>query len=372
MPTFVLAFDSFKGALSAADACAAAAAGIARLQPAPAVISCPLSDGGEGFAAAMRTAGGTSRTLEVTGPLFTPATAELVFLDDGHTAVIESAQACGLGLVPREQRSPLYTTTLGLGEMMQAAVAVGAHKLVVGLGGSATNDGGIGLLTALGWRFLDAHGRPLRPVGTSLSRIARILPGSNLEGVEIVAACDVTNPLYGPRGAAHTFARQKGASPRDIELLDAGLAHFARVSAACLGRDLSDQPGAGAAGGLGYALLAFLGARFQSGAELAIGLTALEARLAGAALCLTGEGQTDAQTAYGKLPAAVAACCARTGVPCVCLSGALSEGWRTLYDQGFTALFSICRRPQSLAAALPETADALADTAEAVARLCCR
>lgn len=369
MSKIVLAFDSFKGALSAADACASAATGIARLEPEPETILCPLSDGGEGFATAMQSAGSTVQQVMVTGPLFSPVSAELVFLDDGQTAVVESAQVCGLGLVPREKRSPLRTTTLGLGELMAVAVREGARRLVIGLGGSATNDGGLGMLTALGWRFLDAHGQPVRPAGAALGRVMRIEPGCRLQEIEIVAACDVTNPLYGPHGAAYTFAPQKGASPRDVATLDAGLQHFARVVAETLGADYAAQPGAGAAGGLGFALLACLGASFRPGAELAINLTGLEAHLRGAALCLTGEGQTDVQTAYGKLPAAVAARCVASGVPCVCLSGALGEQWRALYEHGFTALFSICRRPQPFAAAIAQTADALADAAEAVARL---
>ena len=364
----ILAFDSYKGSLTAAEACAAAAEGAARLTGTE-TVSCPLSDGGEGFAEAMRVAGGEARALEVTGPLFTPAHAAIVYLDGGKTAVIESAQACGLGLVPVDQRSPLRTTTRGLGEMLAAAVEAGATTLVVGLGGSATNDGGMGLLAGLGWQFLDKDGQPLAPVGASLGQVARILPGRRLEGVSIIAACDVTNPLYGPQGAAYTFAPQKGASPDDVAVLDAGLRHYAEVCAEFLGEDFSDRPGAGAAGGLGFALLAFLGATFKPGAALAIELTGLEEHLRGADLCLTGEGQTDFQTAYGKLPAAVAACSRAAGVPCVCLSGALGEGWRTLYDHGFTALFSICRRPQDLDAALAESYEALADAAEAVVRL---
>lgn len=364
----ILAFDSYKGSLSAAEACAAAAEGVARLAGVEAV-ACPLSDGGEGFATAMRAVGGEARALEVTGPLFTPVRAEIVYLDGGKTAVIESAQACGLGLTPPDQRSPLRTTTRGLGEMLAAAVAAGATTLVVGLGGSATNDGGMGMLAGLGWQFLDADSAPLPPVGASLGRVARILPGRRLEEVSIIAACDVINPLYGPQGAAYTFAPQKGASPEEVAALDAGLKHYAVVCAAFLGEDVSGRPGAGAAGGLGFALLAFLGATFKPGAALAIELTGLEGHLRDADLCLTGEGQTDFQTAFGKLPAAVAARCRAVGVPCVCLSGALGEGWRALYDHGFTALFSICRRPQGLDAALAEAREALADAAEAVVRL---
>jgi len=371
----VLAFDSFKGSLTAAEACAAAGEGAARVAGTE-MVACPLSDGGEGFAEAMQASGGEARALEVTGPLFEKVRAEIVYLDGGKTAILESAQACGLGLVPPAQRSPLRTTTRGLGEMLAAAMEAGAaaqeagaKKLVVGLGGSATNDGGMGMLSALGWGFLDAEGVKLPPVGASLGRVARITPGRRLEEVTVIAACDVTNPLYGPRGAAHTFAPQKGASPAEVAFLDDGLRHYARVCADFLGEDFSARPGAGAAGGLGFALLAFLGASFQPGALLAIALTGLDAALRGADLCLTGEGQTDGQTSYGKLPAAVAACCQIAGVPCVCLSGALGEGWRALYDHGFTAIFSISQRPQELSSALAESYAALADAAEAVGRI---
>jgi glycerate kinase len=366
----VLAFDSYKGALTAPEACASAAEGLARLRPMPEVVACPLSDGGEGFAEAMRLAGGGRlRLMEVTGPLGDPVTAELVYLDGGDTAVVESAQACGLLLVPAAARTPLLTTTYGVGEMIGAAVLAGVRRIVVGLGGSSTNDGGMGMLAALGWQFLDADDSPLSPIGRSLTQVARIIPGNRLEGIELIAACDVINPLYGSTGAAYTFAPQKGASPGEVETLDRGLVQFAAVSAETLGRDLALTPGAGAAGGLGFALLAYLNAAFHPGAALAIELSRLEAHLIDADLCLTGEGRTDGQTAFGKLPAAVAACCSRAGVPCVGLSGALMDDWRSLYDQGFTALFSISQHPQELSEAIAETTANLADAAEAVARM---
>lgn len=365
----VLAFDSFKGSMTANEACRAAASGLARLASPPTVIYCPLSDGGEGFAETIRLAtNGDIRTLEVTGPLFQPVRAAIVLLDDGATAVVESAQACGLTLVPSDQRAPGTTTTRGVGEMIAAAVRAGATEIIIGLGGSSTNDAGMGLLAALGWRFLDAAGHDLPPVGDSLGQVDSIIPATP-PPVRIVAACDVTNPLYGPRGAACTFAAQKGASPAEVQMLDAGLRHFATVCAEHLGVDYSQHPGVGAAGGLGFALLAFLGAEFQNGAELAMRLTGLARHLHGADLCLTGEGQTDYQTGYGKLPASVAACCTAAGVPCVCLSGTLGEGWHDLYRSGFRAILSISPGPQSLDTALATAEPALADAAEAIGRL---
>lgn len=366
----VLAFDSWKGSLSAPEACAAAAAGLARLQPPPHCVLCPLSDGGEGFVDTVAcAAGGEVRRYRVTGPLGTPVDAGVVFLDGGKRAVVESAQACGLHLVSEGQRHPGRLSTVGVGELIRYAAQAGAQEIVIGLGGSATNDGGIGLLTALGWQFLDASGRAVKPCGDALADVTRVLPPPAPFSTTIVAACDVTNPLYGPTGAAAIYAPQKGASPGDVRQLDAGLRHYAAACARALGRDRSGEPGCGSAGGLGFALLAVLGARFRSGAELAIELTGLAAHLRGACLCLTGEGRTDAQTASGKLPAAVARQCREAGVPCVCLSGALGDGVGALHALGMTAALSVMQRPSTLGEAMAGARAALADTAEAVGRI---
>ncbi len=367
----VLAFDSFKGSLSASAACQAAAQGLARLPVSPEIIHCPLSDGGEGFADAMCRAGqGESVCIEVTGPLFQPVQAQLVLLAGGNTAVIESAQACGLELVPARKRSPLDTTTTGVGEMLLEALARGARRLIIGLGGSSTTDAGIGMLSAMGWQFIAANGQVVTPIGESLAKIVEIIPGPPLpDGVELISACDVTNPLFGPQGAAYIYGPQKGASAEDVIELDNGLRHFAEVAAPILGKDLSKTPGAGAAGGLGFALLACLHGQFRSGASLAIELSRLPDQLIGADLCLTGEGRTEAQTAAGKLPAAVMACCRETGTRCVCLSGSLGAGWRELYDAGASAVLSISQGPGTLEEAITHTSDTLADAAEAVARI---
>ena len=366
----VLAFDSYKGAISASQACDAAAKGIRRAVPDADIITCPLSDGGEGFASCIKIAGaGEGQPVVVTGPLFEKVQAEIVRLDGGKTAVLEAAQACGLGLVPDAQRSPLHTTTYGLGEMIRQAIETGAKQLVIGIGGSSTNDAGIGMLAALGWKFFDGEGQLLQPVGASLLHIQSIEPGESYPDIAFTAACDVTNPLFGPRGAAYTFGLQKGASPEDVEELDRGLRHFAEICTATFGQNLAANPGAGAAGGLGYALQMFLHAAFQPGAELAIQLSRLPQNLKSADLCLTGEGQTDFQTAYGKLPAAVNAASHDAGVPCVCLSGALGHDWRKLYEAGFTAIFSICQGPASLQEAIANSETGIADAAEAVIRL---
>jgi glycerate kinase len=304
----------------------------------------------------------------VTGPLFETVEADLAFLAGGRIAVVESAQACGLQHVPADKRNPGRLTTRGVGELIRLALDAGALEIMVGLGGSATNDGGAGLLTALGWQFRDAAGQVILPCGDDLERVAEIIPG-DFPPVSIVAACDVDNPLHGPSGAAHVFGPQKGAQPAEVMRLDRGLKHYAQVTAALLGQDLSAMPGAGAAGGLGFALQAFLKARFRPGADLAIDLSGLRAHLAGAELCLTGEGRTDGQTAHGKLPSAVAACCREAGVPCVCLSGALTEGWREAYAAGFAGIFAAVSRPVDLATAIREAPGAIADRVEAIARL---
>lgn len=367
----VLAFDSFKSSLTAPEACQQAALGLRRVPGIGEIVECPLSDGGEGFAAAMLRAGnGYEKGLMVTGPDFQPTSASLIFLDGGETAVIESAQACGLGLPLLGTRNPADLTSLGVGEMLQASISSGARRLIIGLGGTATNDAGIGMLQALGWRFLAADGAQLPPVGKSLSAITTILPGIPLPaGVEIIAACDVRNPLYGPQGAAEVYGPQKGALPDEVALLDGGLQHFAQLADNICGDNYSACAGAGAAGGLGYALLAFLNARFQPGAELAIELSKLKEHLRGAAFCITGEGCTDGQTAQGKLPAAVLQCCTQMNIPAIVLAGALQSGWQKLYPLGATAILSICQRPQTLAEAITASADAVSDAAEAVGRM---
>ena len=365
----VCAFDSFKGGMSAPEACAAAARGVERLEPRPSVIHCPMADGGEGFAEALSIAGcGHTETVRVTGPLFTPVDAALVWLDGGKTAIVESAQACGLCLIPRDRRNPGAASTRGVGELLRRADQAGVERIIVGLGGSGTNDGGIGLLSAWGWRFLDGNGHELPPVGDSLSAIRTIVPGDR-PVAPVFAACDVKNPLHGPSGAAHVYARQKGASDADIERLDAGLANYGRIASSLLGNDVTQCPGAGAAGGLGFALLAFFKATFRPGAEVVIDVSGLRRHLDGADLCLTGEGRTDAQTLNGKLPAAVMEACRDKGVPCVCLSGCLGTGWRDLYSTGCAGVAAICQKTQTLEEAIAESPECMADAAEMALRL---
>jgi len=359
----VLAFDSFKGSLTASEACRAAAEGVSRSGADP--VECPLSDGGEGFVESIsRATGGSVRAIEAAGPLFESVSADVGFVDGGRTAIVEAAQVCGLGLVPPELRSPLRTTSKGLGELL-LRLPRNVSRVVVGLGGTATNDAGMGMLAALGWRFLDSAGRELPPVGRSLIDVDRVEPGARLAGIEIVAACDVDNPLFGPRGAAHVYAPQKGASPADVEFLDRGLRQFAKL----VSPQETQEPGAGAAGGLGFALAACLGARFESGAQLAIRLADLPAKLAAAELCLTGEGRTDAQTMAGKLPSAVVLECATARIQCVCISGSLGPGWEGLLDQGCSEVVQLAREGEDLTRSFAEARPRLADAAERAARV---
>ena len=326
----LVAPDSFKGSLTAEEAATAMAEGVRDGWPGAAVTALPLADGGEGTAAALvRATGGRWQSTRVRDPLGRPVEARWGLLGDGATAVIEMAAASGLLLVEPHERRPLDASTYGTGELIRAALDRGCRRLLVAIGGSATTDGGTGMLAALGARFLDAAGRPLPPGGGPLVDLARIdLAGLDprLREAHIEVACDVDNPLVGPRGAARVYAPQKGAGPAQVERLEAGLRRLADVAAAILGRDLRDEPGAGAAGGLGFALVAFLGARLRPGAELVMDAAGFDRHLATADLVITGEGRTDRQTLAGKLVARVTRRCAREGRPVIVISGAVDPG----------------------------------------------
>ncbi|MFN3683078.1 MAG: glycerate kinase [Fimbriimonadaceae bacterium] len=320
----LLAFDKFKGTLDAPTVCSAAARGLQKAGvPSGSLDLCPLSDGGDGFLDCLESPPLRTRAWHpgATGPDFVPR--RVPFLCDGEGgAIVESAKVCGLSLLAPDRRDPLRTTSYGLGEVLRFLRDEGFRRAIVGLGGTATCDGGVGMLAALGWRFLDAEGRPVHPTGGCLREIRSVEPGPPL-GMELIAATDVWNPLYGPNGAAHVFAPQKGADPEGVRLLDRGLRNLARLLAERAPHDHSGTPGAGAAGGLGYAILQALGGRVESGALLALRAVGFRERLALASLCFTGEGRTDRQTLQGKLPFEVLQACRAAGVPCLLLSGAL-------------------------------------------------
>ncbi|HUS92646.1 MAG TPA: glycerate kinase [Phycisphaerae bacterium] len=328
----VIAPDSFKECLSAAEVAAALAEGARDACPDARIELCPMADGGEGTVAAMVAAtGGEARSVRVSGPLGEPRTAELGLLGDGRTAVIEMAAASGLDLVPPARRNPMLTTTRGTGELIRAALDAGAGEVLVGIGGSATVDGGCGCAQALGVRFLDASGAACAPGlgGGALAGIRRIdLAGRDPRVAEarFRVACDVTNPLTGPDGAAAVYGPQKGATPEMVQRLDAGLAHLAGLIRRDLGVDVEPLPGAGAAGGLGAGLVAFLGAELRRGVVIVAEAVRLAQRLAGADLCLTGEGRFDRQSLSGKTAVGVARVARDAAVPVICIPGQAEAG----------------------------------------------
>ena len=369
----VIAPDSFKESLSAAGVASALARGLRQALPDAELIECPLGDGGEGtLDAVLAATGGEARQAQVTGPLGEPVTARWGWLAEQRTAFVEMASASGLELVPRSRRDVLAATSRGTGALLRAALDAGAERLVLAIGGSATNDGGAGLLQALGVRLLDAQGQALVPGGAALAKLAQIELTDlhpRLAEVEVVIAADVDNPLCGPQGASHVFGPQKGASPAQVRQLDEALAHFAAVTAETLQRDVQDQPGAGAAGGVGFAALAFLQATFRPGIEVVAELVGLEAALQGADLALTGEGRLDGQTLRGKTPAGVLRLARRHGVPVVAVAGSLGEGYDALYEQGLAAAFSLVPGPLSLDEALAQAEVLLERTARDIGRL---
>lgn len=371
----LVAPDSFKGSVSAPEAAEAIARGIRAVFPAAEVVKLPIADGGEGTVDALVTAtGGRTEARTVSGPLGEPVRARWGVLGDGATAVIEAAAASGLTLVPPARRDPRVTTTRGTGELVRAALDAGLRRIVLGIGGSATNDGGAGLARALGARLLDADGRDLPEGGAALARLARIdLSGlePRLAGVELLVACDVDNPLTGPRGASAVFGPQKGATPEAVRALDAALARYAEVARAATGRDVADRPGAGAAGGLGAGLLLFTPARLVPGVELVLEATGFDRLLERAALVFTGEGRTDRQTAMGKAPAGVAAAARRRGVPVICLSGALGEGAEEVLALGVDALLAIAPGPLTLEESMARAPALLEAAAARACRLVC-
>ena len=348
----VVAPDSYKGSVSALGVAQAIERGILRVFPAAVVRKIPIADGGEGTVDALVAAtGGAIRHAEVTGPLGEKVAAHWGILGDGSTAVIEMAAASGLPLVPQAQRDPRITTSFGTGELIRAALDAGLRSIIIGIGGSATNDGGVGMAQALGARFFDADGHPLSPGGAALTRLQRIdLSGidARLSETRITVACDVDNPLCGARGASAVFGPQKGATPETVAELDAALAHFADCARQATGRDVALLPGAGAAGGLGAGLMYFTAAKLRPGVEIVLEAVGFAEIVKDAAFVVTGEGRTDFQTAFGKAPVGVAKLAKRFGVAVYCLSGGLGEGADDVVAQGIDAVISICDRPMAL------------------------
>lgn len=369
----VVAPDSFKESLDAVQVVEMITKGIFRVISDAEIIKIPMSDGGEGLTKCLVNAtDGELVACSVLGPLGQPVEAYFGILGDKSTAVVEMAFASGLALVPQEKRDPAATTTFGTGQLIKAALDRGCQKIIVGIGGSATNDAGAGMAQALGVRLLDKRGNDLPPGGLALRNLVNIdLSGLDprVQQVEFIAASDVDNPLCGPNGASMVYGPQKGASRSLCQELDESLAHFARVVKSQLKKDILDLPGAGAAGGLGGGLIAFLGASLKPGIQLVIETVKLEQHIANADLVITGEGKIDRQTLFGKVPLGVARIAAKHSVPVIALAGTVAKEAEELYQHGISAVASIIPHPMSLEEAMSQAPLLLADAVERIFRL---
>lgn len=369
----VMAPDSFKESMTARTAAEAMERGWKAVFPESEVVLVPMADGGEGTVQSMVDAtGGHFVDVEVEGPLGHPVSARYGLLGDGTTAVIEMAAASGIGLVTPEERDPKITSTYGTGQLIAHALDAGVETILIGIGGSATNDGGAGMAEALGVRLLDEHGEPIARGGAGLRQLARIEAKGlhpRVNHVRVIAACDVNNPLTGPQGASAVFGPQKGASPADVALLDDALSHYAERLRTMLGAEVEHVPGAGAAGGLGAGLMAFLNADLQPGVEIVVEHTALAEKLQGADLVLTGEGGIDGQTRFGKTPYGVAKTAQPLGIPVIAVAGTVKPDSRVLYECGFDAIFPIVPGACGLAEALADGEKNLEAVTESIARV---
>lgn len=373
---FVIAPDSFKGSLTAKEAATAMATGIKRVYPDAEQTLVPMADGGEGTVQSLVDAtNGQLLIKTVHGPLNQPVQAHYGLLGNSNTAVIEMAEASGIGYVTEETKNPLIATTYGTGELILDAVSHGVDQIIIGIGGSATNDGGAGMAQALGVKLLNDAGEQVGLGGGALGEVAHVdVSGVDrrVKEVKVLIASDVTNPLTGPEGASAVFGPQKGATPEMVKLLDDNLHHYAAVIKADLGRDLEEKPGSGAAGGLGTGLLAFTNATMQKGIELVVEYSQLEEQAAGADYVLTGEGSIDFQTKFGKTPYGVAKTTKRVApqAPVIGIAGHLGKGVAELADEGvIDVVFASPSGAKSLEQAIADAAQDVALTAENVARL---
>jgi len=353
-PHILIAPDSFKESINAFEVARLLKTGIEKSLPEAIIETVPVSDGGEGFLKVLtKGTNGTFKTFDVHDALMRPEKAEIGFSGDGQTAFIEMATVNGLEMILPEERNPLFTSTFGTGEMIKYAIKTGCKKIVIGIGGSATNDGGAGMAQALGAKFLDKNGQELQPGGGPLSQLCQFdlsLFEKNLP--EIVVACDVSNPLTGPNGASAIYGPQKGATPEMVLQLDAALKNFAEVIRKQLNIDIENIPGVGAAGGLGGGLVAFTGAKLVSGFQLVAEILDLENRIANADFVISAEGKLDEQTINGKAPFGVAQLAKKHIKPVIGVTGTLGSGYEKLYDYGFNLLISIVNQPLSLAEAI--------------------
>lgn len=371
----VIAIDSLKGSLSSMEAGTAIKDGILAAKPDAEVIVKPLADGGEGTTDALiEGMNGERIDLTVTGPMHTPVDAYYGYLKDTNTAVMEMASAAGITLVPDSEKNPLLATSYGVGEMINDAIQKGCRNFIIGIGGSVTNDGGIGMLKALGVRFLDENGEDAGEGGQALAKVARIdVSGMNplLKECHIQVACDVNNPLCGENGSTYVYGPQKGVTEDMKKTLDEAMAHFARVTSETLENDYMNTPGAGAAGGLGYAFLAYTGAALTPGIELILDAVGLEEELSGADVVVTGEGRLDFQTAMGKAPVGVARLAKKYNAKVIAFAGSVTKEATACNNEGIDAFFPILRGVCTLAEAMDPVAarNNMTATVEQVFRL---
>lgn len=366
----LLAPDKFRGSLTAPEVCEAMSEGILKAVPNAEISAIPMADGGEGTAAILTfNAGGQMHTVSVSDPLGRKINAEFGLSADKQSAYLEMATASGLRLLQSHERNPLLTTTLGTGELIQAAVDKGAKQLVLGIGGSATTDGGIGMAAALGWHFLDKNGQNLYPIGENLSQIQKIVPPLTFPSIDLQVACDVTAPLYGPSGAAYVYAPQKGADTEMVVKLDEGLRHLDAIIQRDFGVNLANVEGTGAAGGLGFGLLFFLKATLKEGVKIVMEQTGFEEKLSGVDLIFTGEGKMDEQTLQGKLIAGIAQAAQQKRIPVIAICGTLLVSPEEVQRIGLSYATSILNRPMDLNEAIAYAHQGVSETAYQLTKL---
>jgi glycerate kinase len=369
----VVAPQGFKGSLDATEVAQAIARGTRQIFPTAEIKILPVADGGEGTVRALvQASGGHTVTTRVMGPLERPVNATWGVLGGGETGVIEMAAASGLPLIRRDERNPARTTTFGTGELIRHALDLGMRRLIIGLGGSATNDGGAGMAAALGVRFLDREGDRLPLGGAALARLDRIdISGLDprLADLQVDVACDVNNPLTGPTGASHIYGPQKGADARMTYELDHALENYASILERDVGKSVRDVPGAGAAGGLGAGLIAFLNAHLKSGVEIVFSAIDLDHHLRNADLVITGEGRIDRQDLFGKAPMAVAQHAHALGIPSIAVAGSTGRDYHVVYDHGLDAVIGTVNRPMPLDRAVAEAPRLVAEAAMRACRL---
>lgn len=367
----VVAMDSFKGSVSAICACESIEKGIKKVCPDAKVYLFPVADGGEGTTEAVLSATeGEKITETVNNPQFEKITADYAILKDG-TAVIETAAASGLTLIEKDKRNPMISSSYGTGELIASALKKGARKFIFGLGGSATNDGGIGLAAALGFKFSDENGKELKPIAKELINIKRIdTENVNplLKEAEFNIACDVKNPLCGENGASKVFGPQKGASESDVLALDEGLKSFAKVLKEASGIDFTDYPGAGAAGGIAIMLLAFYKCKVNSGIDLILDTINIDEKIKSADLVITGEGRIDYQSAFGKVPVGVSKHAKSFNKPVIALCGSIGKGYEEVYKYGIDSVFAVSKGPITLEESMKKADILLCDAAERIIR----